>query len=106
MSKYDQIDKFGTEDMTAEEEKARFDYVVKNCKCVGCPTYVEGDSPVGYCFPAIGTSKNIQWEKDCICETCPIFKEYELSHTFYCTRCSQLCQALKSDVQGGQGGSG
>ncbi len=106
MGKYDEIDKFGTENMTAAEEKVKFAYVSKNCKCPGCPTYVKGDSPIGYCFPAIGTSKKIQWEKECICETCPVFKEYELNHTFYCTRCSQYCQALKSDVQGGQGGAG
>ena len=105
MGKYDYYDKFDVETMSEEEHQQKQDYVIKNCKCPGCPTYVEGDNPTGYCFPLIGTSRNIKAEKDCICGTCPIYKEYELSHTHYCTRCSQVCQALKFEL-GGQGGSG
>lgn len=101
MAKYDIIDKFGIESMTKEERQQRQEYVLKNCKCKGCPTYVEGDDPVGYCFPPIGTSRKIQWEKECICETCPIWKEFELEHTHYCTRCSEFCQNLK--FEGGAG---
>lgn len=106
MGKFDSIDRFGIESMSKEEFLKKQDYVTKKCKCPSCPTYVKGDAPTGYCFPLIGTSKKIQWEKDCVCETCPIYKEYELTHTFYCTRCSQNCQALKTEVAGGQGGSG
>ncbi len=105
MGKYDRIDKFGIEKMPPEEYKKKYNYVTKNCRCPKCPTYVAGDSPVGYCFPTIGTSSKIQWEKDCICETCPVYKEYELTHTFHCTRCSQFCQAMKSEM-GDQGGAG
>ncbi len=105
MNKHDTYDKFGVEAMTEGEHKERQDYVIKNCKCPGCPTYVEGDQPTGYCFPLIGTSAKIQWEKDCICATCPIYKEYELNHNHYCTRCSQTCQSLKFEL-GGQGGAG
>lgn len=97
MGKYDRIDKFNLEAMTEAEYEKRQSYVTKNCRCPGCPTYVKGDSPVGYCYPLVGTSKKIQWEKDCVCETCPIYKEYELSHTFYCTRCSQMCQTVKNE---------
>lgn len=106
MVKHNDIDNFGIEGMPREEHQKVQDYVLKNCKCAGCPTYVEGDSPVGYCFPLLGTSRNIQWEKDCICETCPIYKEYELTHTHYCTRCSQFCQNLKGEAGAGQGGAG
>lgn len=106
MSKHDRVDNFGIESMSDEDFKKRQEYVSKNCKCQGCPTYVKGDSPIGYCYPMIGTSRNIQWEKECICETCPIFKEFELTHTFYCTRCSQVCQTTKVEGIGGQGGSG
>ena len=105
MAKYDYYDKFGVESMSDEEHRQKQDYVIKNCKCQGCPTYVEGDNPIGYCFPLVGTSRKIQWEKECICSTCPIYKEYELGHTHYCTRCSQVCQTLKFEL-GGQGGSG
>ena len=101
MGKYDRIDKFGIETMERKDFQKKQDYVLKSCKCPGCPTYVKGDNPVGYCFPLIGTSKKIQWEKDCICETCPIWKEYELDHTHYCTRCSEVCQDLK--FEGGAG---
>ncbi len=105
MGKYDYYDKFGIETMEGDEQKKKQDYVIKNCKCAGCPTYVEGDNPIGYCFPLLGTSKKIQWEKDCVCESCPIYKEYALSHAHYCTRCSQVCQTLKLEL-GGQGGGG
>ncbi|MFQ5442022.1 MAG: DUF2769 domain-containing protein [Thermodesulfobacteriota bacterium] len=93
------LDKFNVESMTKEEHEQKKEYVIKNCKCPGCPSYVEGDSPVGYCFPLIGTSKKIQWEKECICESCPIWKEYDLGHTFYCTRCSEVCQTMKTEVE-------
>lgn len=106
MGKYERIDKFGIEQMAQKDYQSKQDYVVKNCKCAGCPTYVKGDVPTGYCFPLIGTSKKIQWEKDCICASCPVYKEYELDYSHYCTRCSQVCQALKIEVAGGQGGSG
>lgn len=97
MSKHDKYDKFGIQSMEKGEHEKKQAYVTKNCKCQGCPTYIKGDSPVGYCFPLIGTSKKIQWEKDCICSTCSIFKEYELDHSHYCTRCSQVCQTLKTE---------
>ncbi len=105
MGKYDMYDKFGMESVSEEDRKKKQDYVIKNCKCQGCPSYVEGDNPTGYCFPLIGTSAKIQWEKDCICSTCPVYKEYELDHAHYCTRCSQACQTHKFDL-GGQGGGG
>jgi len=93
--KYERLDKFGVENLGKDEYKKRQDYVIKNCKCKTCPTYVAGDAPTGYCYPTIGTSKKIQWEKDCICESCPVYKEYELNLTHYCTRCSQFCQTMK-----------
>lgn len=103
MGKHDRLDAFGVTviDKAAYEKKQ--EYVIKNCKCPGCPTYVAGDAPVGYCFPLIGTSAKIQKEVNCICGTCPIYKEYELNHTFYCTRCSQVCQMLKSEGAVAQG---
>lgn len=106
MAKHDMVDNFGVEKMGKDEHQKMFDYVQKNCKCPECPTYVEGDTPVGYCFPVVGTSKKIQWEKECICESCPIFKEFELNHNHYCTRCSQYCQNLKREAGAGQGGAG
>ena len=101
MSKMSEYDNFGVEEMSKEEYAKKQDYVTKSCLCTKCPTYVQGDSPIGYCFPLVGVSRNIKWEKGCICETCPVFKEYELTHTFYCTRCSQVCQTHKTEAGGG-----
>ncbi|MBI5902667.1 MAG: DUF2769 domain-containing protein [Deltaproteobacteria bacterium] len=103
MAIHEGMDRFGIETMDEAEYRKRQDYVVKSCKCAKCPSYVAGDAPVGYCFPLIGTSKKIQWEKSCVCETCPIYKEYDLTHTFYCTRCSQVCQTLKTEGPAAQG---
>lgn len=97
MSKHDRLDSFGVTVIDRQEYDRKQAYVVKNCKCAGCPTYVAGDAPTGYCFPLIGTSKQIKTEKNCLCSTCSIYKEYELNHTFYCTRCSQVCQMLKTE---------
>lgn len=95
-------DRFGEEGLSKQEYTKRQSEILKRCKCQACPTFVKGDNPAGaYCFPMVGTSKAIQWEKECICETCPIYKEYELEHTFFCTRCSQLCQTYKKEVGGG-----
>jgi len=101
MAEISAFDKFGIESMKREEFDAKQAYVIGKCLCTTCPTYVKGDAPTGYCFPLVGTSKSIKWEKDCICEKCPIHAEYELTHTFYCTRCSQLCQAYKMEIGAG-----
>ena len=93
-----QFDSFGVEDMGKEEYKEKQTYVINSCKCKECPTYVSGDNPTGYCFPLIGTSEKIHHEEKCICGTCPIYKEFELNHTFYCTRCSQVCQSHKGEA--------
>jgi len=98
MGLYDSMDKFDINSMTPEEHRKKQEYVVSKCKCKSCPTYVEGDDTIGYCFPMIGTSKNIKWEKDCICTSCDIWKEYALEHTHYCTRCSELSQIMQSQV--------
>ncbi len=103
MGKFDRIDRFGIEGLSEAEYEKKMQYVLKSCKCQKCPTYIAGDAPTGYCFPPIGTSKKIQWEKDCICNTCPISTEYDLTHTHYCTRCSQVCQSLKSEGPAAQG---
>lgn len=103
MGKHDRLDSFGVTVIDKAEYAKKQDYVIKNCKCSGCPTYVAGDKPIGYCFPLIGTSAKITVEKDCVCSTCAIYKEYELNHTFYCTRCSQVCQMLKIEGAAAQG---
>ncbi len=98
MAKVSDFDKFGIENMSKEEYEARQADVISKCLCPQCPTYVQSDEPVGYCFPLVGTSKVIHHEVECMCEKCPVYAEYELNHTFYCTRCSELCQTYKTEV--------
>lgn len=96
MGPFENTDKFDIETMTAEQHREKQAYVTGKCKCRDCPSYVEGDADIGYCFPLIGTSANIKWEKGCICDTCDIWKEYALGHNHYCTRCSEVCQGMKT----------
>lgn len=102
MGKHDRLDPFGVTEIDKEVYAKKLEYVLKNCKCTGCPTYVAGDAPVGYCFPLRGTSNKTKKEVDCICKTCSIYKEYELNHSFYCTRCSESCQMDKSESSDAQ----
>ncbi len=96
------FDKFGVEHMDPEQSKREQAYVIEQCKCQTCHNYVEGDSPIGYCQPLNGTSKKIHWENyDCMCETCPIYEEYALDRSHYCTRCSQFCQTFKEEAGAG-----
>lgn len=97
MGKHDRLDTFGVTEINEAEYEKKLAYVLKNCKCKSCPTFVPGDAHAGFCFPLIGTSAKIQKEKDCVCGTCAIYKEYELNHTYYCTRCSQVCQMNKAE---------
>lgn len=96
--KMSDYDKFGEEGLSREQYARKQDYVVGKCLCSGCPSFVKGDDVAGFCYPLIGSSKVIKWEKGCLCETCPVFTEYDLSHTYYCTRCSQACQTYKTDA--------
>ena len=105
MGKFDSYDNFGIESMSSTEHADKQKYVLGKCKCAECSSFVDGDTQVGYCFPLIGTSKRIQWEKDCICSTCEVYSEYELDHNHYCTRCSQFCQSVKTLDAGSSGGN-
>ncbi|MCK4738378.1 MAG: DUF2769 domain-containing protein [Deltaproteobacteria bacterium] len=98
MARFSKQDSFGVEEMPTEELDAKQAELMKQCLCEDCPSYVAGDKPTAYCFPLFGTSKNIHMEKDCMCSTCPVFKEYELDHNHYCTRCSQYCQTYKANT--------
>ncbi len=101
MYKVAEYDKFGVDVMEKEEYSAKQKELMEQCKCTGCPSYVEGDNPYAYCFPMVGTSNKIKKEVDCFCSTCPVFEEYQLDHDYYCTRCSELCQVFKGEAGGG-----
>lgn len=101
MASAGKFDNFGVEDMSREEFDKKQADVLSKCKCAGCPSFVEGDDAAGFCFPMIGTSNVIHKENGCLCSTCPVYGETELNHSFYCTRCSQVCQSYKMELGGG-----
>ena len=44
MVKVSDFDNFGVVDMSKEEFLAKEKFVLDNCKCAGCPSYVAGDA--------------------------------------------------------------
>lgn len=76
----------------AEELRERKEKALDLCICPDCPSYVEGDAPVAYCFPTIGASDEITEEKGCLCAGCPVFEENDLQNGYYCTRGSEIEQ--------------
>lgn len=98
MGKISDFDRFGVESIDTKKYANLQATIISKCLCSKCNSYVQGDNPTGYCFPLIGTSQKIHNEKDCICSTCPVYKEHELDHTYYCTRCSHICQTYKTQT--------
>jgi hypothetical protein len=71
-------------EMTEEEKMA---YVMENCICPQCPSWVPEASEKGeggYC--ATGMSECIIDEAGCICADCPVTAEMGLEWGYYCTR--------------------
>ena len=79
--------------MIAELEE-KLPMVKSMCICKNCPTYVEGETEVGFCHPLVGKSKVITEEKGCNCPTCPIYEKMNLKNGFYCTRKSEMEQEM------------
>lgn len=79
--------------ITIEEVEERKTWANENCICPECPTYVEGDDDIAYCFPTVGKSEVIEKELSCICGKCPVYDEFDLNKGFYCTRGTEQEQA-------------
>ncbi len=78
------IDTEGETEMTEEEMTA---WVMENCICPQCPSWIpeaaeKGEG--GYC--AVGVSECIVDEVGCICGSCPVTEEKGLEWGYYCTR--------------------
>ena len=56
---------------------------LSRCACVRCPSYIKGDSAL---FCVHDRSKLDVQERGCICRTCPVHVEYQLSGRAYCLR--------------------
>jgi len=76
---------------------------VKKCMCTKCPSYtlickvksvpdkvsvnfshLEFKSHAEVMFCAYEPSRCIEKEKGCLCESCELFREYELEKSFFC----------------------
>ncbi len=71
-------------EMTEEEKMA---FVMENCICPQCPSWVPEASEKGeggYCLT--GMSECIVDEVGCVCADCPVTAEMGLEWGYYCTR--------------------
>ncbi|MDD5223787.1 MAG: DUF2769 domain-containing protein [bacterium] len=65
-------------------EAETMEYVMNNCVCGKCPSWVACDEKGGFCL--MGKSKCIKEEKGCICGQCPVEKKLKLKWGYYCTK--------------------
>jgi len=79
--------------MIADMEE-KLPMVESMCICKSCPTYVKGETHVGFCHPLIGKSTVITEEKGCNCPQCPVYKKMELKNGYYCTRGCEMAQEM------------
>ncbi len=82
-----------TEEETEMTEEEMTAWVMENCICPDCPSWVpeaaeKGEG--GYC--AVGMSECIVDEVGCICPDCPVTAEKGLEWGYYCTRGSAEVQ--------------
>jgi len=73
-----------------EDLQEKLPMVKEKCICATCPSYVEGETELGFCHPLVGKSTKITERKGCICPECPIFKMMGLKRGYYCLQGSEL----------------
>ena len=73
-----------------KEFEAQLPEVKEGCICAKCPSYVEGETKVGFCHVLVGKSDKITERRGCICGECPIHKKMNLQHGYYCVQGSEL----------------
>ena len=64
--------------------------VKDKCICATCPSYVEGETELGFCHPLVGKSAKVTERKGCDCPACPVYKEKGMKHGYYCIQGSEL----------------
>lgn len=71
------------------------------CICMKCPSYTEcgvEDEELAFC--TTGKNENcVVSELGCICGECPVAKELELKHAYYCLRGSENQQAVLAALE-------
>jgi hypothetical protein len=72
------------------ELQEKLPMVKENCICATCPSYVEGETKLGFCHPLVGMSDKITERKGCDCPGCPVTKMMGLKRGYYCVQGSDL----------------
>ncbi len=73
-----------------KDMEAKLPEVQGKCICATCPSYVAGETRLGFCHPLVGKSDKITERKGCDCPTCPVYKMMGLKHGYYCIQGSEL----------------
>ena len=60
------------------------------CICEMCPTYYSCGEKLAFCMPEAIKSQCIKLESGCICPGCPVQKEKNFTHQFYCIKGNEL----------------
>lgn len=81
--------------MSREEYEKVVEDDQMECVCKQCPTYVEGDERIAYCYEPVGQSDVITEERNCICGQCPVYQKNGWRLNYYCTRGAEMTQTLE-----------
>jgi len=99
MSKMDMVKKHMMEKMGLSEAEVaakmkefeeKLPDVKKGCICAKCPSWVEGETELGFCHPMVGKSEKITERRGCICPECPVYKMMDMKNGYYCVQGSEL----------------
>jgi hypothetical protein len=92
--KKDMMDKMGLSEADVAAKMKEFQdmlpMVKEQCICAACPSYVEGETELGFCHPMVGKSDKITERKGCTCPECPVFKKMGMKRGYYCIMGSKL----------------
>jgi hypothetical protein len=99
MSRLDQVkqqmmEKMGLSEAEVTAQMKEFEeklpMVKEQCICATCPSYVEGETELGFCHALVGKSTVITERRGCICGECPVHKMMGLKHGYFCVQGSEL----------------
>jgi len=94
MLKKDMMEKMGKSEAEVaammKDMQEKLPLVKEKCICATCPSYVEGETELGFCHPMVGKSKKITERKGCDCPECPLTEMLGLKHGYYCLQGSEL----------------
>jgi hypothetical protein len=65
------------------------------CICPECPTYVNCDESVAFCYYPEGKSSCIIKERGCLCTGCPVHDLSGFEYGYYCTQGGEQTQAME-----------